>query len=256
MKEHKTGTGKPWVLNVLLGFFIALTFLALAGLCAYAFIMGGAKQEYEEIASVVDAQAQSTSAGQAPTDAYASLQAQNPDFVGWVELEDTTLRYPVVQTPDDPQYYLRRDFNGNDSLAGVPFLDARCDMEDGTCLIVYGHNMNDGSMFAPLQQYLSEEFWTKHPVLRCDSMTQRREYAVMAVLHFADSQQAADAYYRVPETEEEFTALVENLRAGALYDTGVEAAWGEQLLLLSTCDRYDSNARILVAARLLSSQTA
>lgn len=71
-------------------------------------------------------------------------------------------------------------------------------------LIVYGHSMNGGSMFAALQGYLDAQYRENHPVIRCDSLTGAREYEVMAVLRFSATIEANEAYYTVPENEEEF----------------------------------------------------
>lgn len=49
------------------------------------------------------------------------MKEQNPDFFGWISIEGTELNYPVMHTPKDEEYYLRRDFNGEDSQSGVPF---------------------------------------------------------------------------------------------------------------------------------------
>ena len=57
--------------------------------------------------------------------AYASLFESNPDLFGWIEIEGTKLNYPVMYTPDDPEHYLRRAFDGSRSMSGVPFLDGR-----------------------------------------------------------------------------------------------------------------------------------
>lgn len=88
-------------------------------------------------------------------------------------------------------------------------------------LIIYGHNMNGGSMFAALQGYLDAQYRENHPVIRCDSLTGAREYM----------------------------EYVRRVQRDALYDTGLDAAWGQQLLALSTCDRRNNNARIMVIAR-------
>ena len=116
-------------------------------------------------------------------------------------------------------------------------------------LIVYGHNMNGGSMFAALQGYLDAQYRENHPVIRCDSLTGAREYEAMAVLRFSATIEANEAYYTVPENEEEFMEYVRRVQRDALYDTGLDAAWGQQLLALSTCDRRNNNARIMVIAR-------
>lgn len=95
---------------------------------------------------------------------YAALKEQNPDFFGWISIEDTKINYPVMHTPDDPEYYLRRDFYGGYSQSGVPFLSASCYEGCGNYLI-YGHNMNNGTMFASLLSYADRDYWEKHPTI-------------------------------------------------------------------------------------------
>lgn len=207
-----------------------------------------AQQDFVKLARQVQLSVPAVS-DEAQPSPYMELLKQNRDLVGWIKIEQTTVDYPVVQTPHEPEYYLRRNFKKEYSIAGTPFLDGACEMEEGLLLILYGHNMNDGSMFATLQGYLDAEYWEDHSVIRCDSLTQAREYEVMAVLRFAATTEANEAYYTVPQNEEEFTEYVRRVRRDALYGTGLDAAWGQQLLALSTCDRRDSNARILVIAR-------
>lgn len=96
---------------------------------------------------------------------YAALYRENPDLFGWVQIPDTDLSYPVMYTPEDPEYYLRRAFDGSDSDSGVPFLDGDC-TEDGGNYLIYGHNMNAGTMFALLPSYARQDFWEEHPVIR------------------------------------------------------------------------------------------
>ena len=85
----------------------------------------------------------------------APLFAQNGDCIGWLSIPGTQINYPVMHTPEEPQKYLRRSFYGEYSQSGVPFLDWRCSL-DSDNLIIYGHNMNDGSMFADIAGYTQE----------------------------------------------------------------------------------------------------
>ena len=84
---------------------------------------------------------------------YEVLYEKNHDLFGWVQIEGTKLNYPVMVTPDAPEYYLHRDFDRQESSSGVPFLDEDCLVGEGNYL-VYGHNMNAGTMFAPLISYV------------------------------------------------------------------------------------------------------
>ena len=221
----KRSEGLPrWAMGLLMGLCIGLIVVALGGLVIYVLLTGGARKEFDELAQRVEKETVGLPAGQTPK-AYADLKAENPDFVGWIKIEGTSVNYPVVQTKAEPQYYLRRSFEGSYSIAGTPFLDAQCDMEKGIGLIIYGHNMNDGSMFADIAGYTHETYWREHPIIQCDSLTRQREYEVMAVLQFKDSEQAAQDYYSVPRDEMNFTEYISRLADAALYDTGIQAVW-------------------------------
>lgn len=92
-----------------------------------------------------------------------ALVTDNPNCVGWVSVTDTRIDYPVMYTPNDPEYYLHRNFEGNESAAGTPFLGKGC-LLDGNSAIIYGHNMNDGSMFASLRNFDNPEFGMNHVI--------------------------------------------------------------------------------------------
>lgn len=94
----------------------------------------------------------------------APLFEQNRDYIGWLCIPGTTLDYPVMHTPDALLKYLRRDFFGNRSQSGVPFLDWRCTLTDDN-LILYGHNMKSGTMFAGITAYRDQNYRDAHPVI-------------------------------------------------------------------------------------------
>ena len=154
---------------------------------------------------------------------YAAFKEQNPDFFGWISIEGTELNYPVMHTPKDEEYYLRRDFNGEDSQSGVPFLSASCYEGCGNYLI-YGHNMKNGSMFATLLAYADRDFWGQHPSIRFYQYTDLCDPDI-------------------------FTEYMEQVQEAALYDTGINAKHGDSLLTLSTCSYHTENGRFVVVAR-------
>ena len=96
---------------------------------------------------------------------YAGLYQENPDLFGWLRIEGTRIDYPVMHSPEEPEKYLHRDFSGREAFAGTPFLDGRNTAESDQ-LLIYGHNMANGTMFHDLFQYGSREFWENHPTIR------------------------------------------------------------------------------------------
>lgn len=218
--------------------------------------------ELEELAAEAEASSppaptMDSSTGEPETPAmlpgYAALYAENPDLFGWVQIPDTELSYPVMYTSDDPEYYLRRAFDGSESVSGVPFLDGDCP-EDGGNYLIYGHHMSGGTMFALLPSYAKQDFYEEHPVIRFDTLFERGKYEVMAAFYsqaYGTDEQDVFRYYQYTDLRcpERFQEYVEQVTAAALYDTGITAEYGDQLLTLSTCSYHTDNGRFVVVAR-------
>ena len=99
-----------------------------------------------------------------PSRNIAPVLKQNADCIGWIFIEGTNINYPVMHTPDSPQKYLRLSFEKKYSQSGVPFLDERCSLQGGN-LIIYGHNMKNGTMFSDLKKYLDSDFRETHKTI-------------------------------------------------------------------------------------------
>lgn len=187
----------------------------------------------------------------APLEQYRPLYEQNPEMVGWLRIDGTVIDYPVMHTPEDPEKYLHRNFQGVDSYAGTPFIDYRC-TEDSDNLVIYGHNMSDGSMFHTLPDYQQKNYWQAHPVIRFDSIYEEREYEVVAAFY--------DRVYYTHETyfkfynfidaanEAEYNSTIKQFKNKSLYDTGVTPQYGQQLITLVTCTYHVENGRFVVVA--------
>ena len=109
------------------------------------------------------------------------LFERNSDCIGWICIAGTNINYPVMHTPDNPQKYLRKDFDGKYSQSGVPFLDARCNVVSGTA-IIYGHNMKNGTQFSDLKNYLNADFCDSHSVIEYETKSGVRYFIVETVI--------------------------------------------------------------------------
>ena len=193
-------------------------------------------------------------APEAPLPDYTPLLRLNPDLVGWLRVPDTKINYPVLQTPEDPDYYLHRDFEGKEAAAGALYVQADCDVtKPSDNVIIYGHNMKNGSMFGELEKYEDRAFWEAHPTFTFDTLERRQTFEIVTVFKTFVYSDSADSfkYYRFVEAEDEasFDAFLADSRERSLYDTGVEAHYGDQLLTLSTCEYSRENGRLVVLAR-------
>ena len=190
-----------------------------------------------------------------PLERYLPLYELNPDFFGWITIEDTRIDYPVMYNARNPLAYLGHDFYGQFSYAGVPFLDSDCD-PNGDYYLVYGHRMNDGAMFSDLVKYEKSDFWETHPTFSFDTLYEERTYEVVLAIKARvlnrDERNGFRYYnYTSLDTEAEFDEFMDQARELSCYDTGVEATYGDELLVLSTCYHYTTNGRfVLIAKRI------
>ena len=168
---------------------------------------------------------------------FDALKKINPDVVSWITIPGTNIDYPLLQGKDNNQY-LHKDMEGRDSAAGAIFLD-HGDKADLSSLhnIIYGHHMKNGSMFAALEKYTSEEFYREHPEILFDTLEETGRYQVAAVFKIPGAQiTEAFAGTLLAATEEDYNAFIAYAKEHSLYDTGVTPQWPEQLLTLGTCE--------------------
>ena len=178
---------------------------------------------------------------------FAVLNEKNPDCVGWVSIPGTSIDFPVMQNGD---FYLKHDFDGNYTDYGLPFLDERCSLSTSDNLIVYGHHMNDGSMFSELLNYADEDYCAAHSEVVLETENGVEIYQVAAVLRVAGSYAPGEwsVFDQINISAGAFNILVENLVERRLYDTGQELVFGDRLLTLVTCEYSQRNGRLAVIA--------
>lgn len=182
------------------------------------------------------------------------LYRQNSDLVGWICVEDTNINYPVMQTVDNPNYYLRHGFDKEYTVYGCPYVQEDCDvLKPSDNLVIYGHHMNNGSMFADLEKFKNENFWQEHKTMTFHTLTDKNEYEILAVFKtvvYTDSPESFQ-YYRFTDAQspEEFQAYIDKCKDLSLYDTGVSAEYGDKLITLSTCEYSKQNGRLVVVAK-------
>ncbi len=184
---------------------------------------------------------------------YGELWEQNQDLSGWLTIEDLGIDYPVMNTPDDPEYYLRRGFDKEEAVSGSLFIGEGWSPEGGNT-IIYGHHMKDGTMFGKLDEYSNWEYAKEHPLIRFDTLTEKGEYQVIAAfysqIHSLEEKDAFRYYWYIDLSDKKrFEEYITKVKAASIYDTGVEAVYGDKLLTLSTCSYHAKEGRFVVVAR-------
>ena len=189
-------------------------------------------------------------------DEYAGLYAENSDTIGWLKIDGMTIDYVVMQAPDEINKYLRHDFYGKDSTRGCLFVDEYCDIFNSDNIIIYGHNMKDGSMFGTLDSYADESFYAEHKIIQFDTIYEKHSYEVVAAISTSIPSKDEDVFryyeYTSSNDEETFLDYADFIEKNKLYDTGVEINPGDKLLTLSTCAYHTTDGRFVVVARQIS----
>lgn len=173
---------------------------------------------------------------------FASLRSRYPDVHAWLTIPGTCVDYPVVQSDaDDPEYYLRRNYDGRWRLAGSLFFQYDCTPKSKN-VVIFGHNMNDGTMFGVLEKLTEQKFREQHSTIFLETEVGVREYRIAAVLTTDLS--------RIPFNRTVFADEQDYLAfAGTMLEgTGYEPQAAKRLLTLVTCAYNWDGARTVVVA--------
>lgn len=176
---------------------------------------------------------------------YNNLHSKNSDFVGFLKIPDTKISYPVMQTVNEPDYYLTHDFNREYSFYGTPYIDYRCKKESSN-IIVYGHNINGRRMFGELIEYTSYDYYLKHGRIYFITQDEESRYEIISVIKCNND----SSWYAFidAENEKEYDKYLEFALSSSIYDCDVDTSnydGNGQLITLSTCGN-DGSSRFLV----------
>lgn len=197
---------------------------------------------------------------------YQGLYEQNQDMIGWLRIDGTNIDYPVMQTLADEEYYLYRDFYGEDNQNGCLIMDTDSNVgvgdqehkyQNGSCpstnLMIHGHTMKSGEMFGNLDLYAEEAYGLEHNIICFDSLYEHREYELIAVFYSQVFYENEDVfkYYKFfqADTQEEFDNWYNNIKQKSVYDTGVTAEFGDEFITLSCCAYHVEDGRFVVVAK-------
>ena len=179
----------------------------------------------------------------APQESFAQLLEHNPDTVAYLKIGEI-VDLPVVQRENDNEYYLNHNFSGEEAREGALFLDGMNRFGDAN-LIVYGHNMRDGTMYG------QKDFLVENALVRFDTLYENALYVPFAM--FEASMNESDAHYFDVRTiafdESSFDLYVLRMRNRSELQIPLDVAYGDELLTLVTCSYGDDDGRYIVALR-------
>ena len=185
------------------------------------------------------------------------LQKENNEIIGWLEIEGTNINYPVLQGTDN-EFYMKNNYKKEKSKDGSIFLDKSYNWDiPSSNLLLYGHNNKNGIMFQDLLKYKNEDFYKEHTKIKFTTNKEDNVYEIISVfysrVYYKSEKNVFRYYYFVnANNEQEYNDFVNNAKKSSIYDTGVNANYGDQLLTLSTCEYSQEDGRFVVVAKKIN----
>lgn len=187
---------------------------------------------------------------------YQELYEMNNDLVGWIKIPETNVDYPVMQSPDNPNYYLDRNFYKEKSRLGAIYVREACDVfKPSDNVVIYGHYISNGkSMFAHLHKFSKKSFWKDHQTFTFDTLYEHHTYQIISVFKTSANAGQGYPYHRFNDAKnaEEFDEFIKSIKKIDFYETGISAEYGDKLVTLSTCEYTLDNGRLVVVAKRIS----
>lgn len=213
------------------------------------------KEETQEIENEQETSKEDVIYSSKRIDKLKELKLKNSDIVGWLEIPNTNISYPVVQGIDN-DYYMRRNYQKKYTIEGSLFLDKNYNWnEPSSNLLIYGHNNRGSSgMFVGLMDYRNEEFYKEHSTIRFTTDKEDAIYDIISVffsrVYYKREEDVFRYYYFInAENKQEFDEYVSECKKASIYKIEETAEYGDQLITLSTCEYSQEDGRFVVVAR-------
>ena len=226
---------------------IMLSFTFVSAYSYFAVFRGSINdREYVDVAKLYDIDNEQISS-QGILSRFHPLLEKNSQTAGFVDISGTKISYPVMQSPESPNFYVSHDFNKNSSKYGAPYFSAENDIAiDNFNYVIYGNNTEDGRMFSALVEYKNADFYQNAPIVDMSTLYLSQRYLVFAVF-------IADQSVNCSKTEfydnQEFLDYINEARYRSLIKTSAEVFETDSILtLICNSDEYDG-ARFVVLAR-------
>lgn len=176
------------------------------------------------------------------------IQLDAQELVGWIRIPNTGIDHPVVQHSDN-DYYLKHSPDGSKTKFGSIFMDFRnsADTSDWNTAI-YGHNMEDGTMFSDLERYRKRDFFYNNPYFYYDSLYGEYFCQIFSVYY---SEAYTDSNTVFFHSDQRFYEFTDQVAAMSLFPTKVSIESGDRILTLATCTDQFNNARLVIHARMV-----
>ena len=180
-----------------------------------------------------------------------SLYEQNKDIIAWIRINNSNINYPIMQTKNNPNFYLRKNFYKEYSYYGTPYLSEQCNINTSDNLIVYGHHIKNSKMFGELENYKRQEYYNNHKIVNIYTLNDKRKYEIIHIFKTIINKDFDYYNYINFNDESEFNTFKNKCEKLAFFNTQIECNYKDKFITLSTCDYTSENARLVIVAKMI-----
>ena len=245
---------KKQILRLILVVLLIISICGMGYLCYYFYNQYKDKKDNTHILNEIDVNNKIETQKTERMLQLEELQKENKEIVGWLEIEGTNINYPILQSSDN-EFYLTHNYKKEKSVSGSLFLDKDFDLINGSSnYLIYGHRSKQGLMFEDLLKYAKEDFYKEHTKIKFTTLKEDSMYEILSVfysrVYYEKEKDVFRYYYFInADNEEEYNHFIKEAKKASIYNTGVNANYGEQLLTLSTCEYSQEDGRFVVVAK-------
>ena len=256
--SKRRSSGGPWRVVFIVSMVVFVVALAVLAAIGFSYWQGQqTNKEIEEIGFTAPDSIDSNQLGSLTVD-WDALRAINPDTIGWIYIPGTSINYPIVQGEDD-SYYLKHDFKGSTgwiATFGAIFLEAenKSDFSDANN-IIYGHHLNDGSMFAPIADFSDADTFNANRTIYILTPKGNYRLTTFSLVHCAANDPIAQMTFS--DNAERVSYIQDKIDRSVISVSDVPAADNmKRTFALSTCDNLASDGRWVLFAYVSASTSS
>lgn len=179
-----------------------------------------------------------------------NLSTINSDYIGWINIKNTTIDYPIVKGENN-EFYLTRDFNKQYLKSGSIFMDYRNDGFQDENVIIYGHNMKDTSMFGLLKKYKNLEYLQNNKYISIITKENKELIYKIFSVYITRSDDIKSISVKF-NNKNEFLKYIKEICEKSIYDLNEDIKSTDKILTLATCSYEFKDARLIIHAKLIN----
>ena len=179
---------------------------------------------------------------------FDEIRKPNEHIYAWMEIQDTDIRYPVVQHPTDDTYYLNHTVEGKNRLPGSIYTEKWNSQDFSDFLtVVYGHNMKNGTMFGSLRKFRTKSYMQEHRTISFYTPEGEYHYKIFAAVTYSNAYLPSAFDYSTEAGRQGFIDSIVNVRDLSSYvDQDISVTPEDRLVVLSTCVGNDAYRLLVV----------